>query len=95
MSYPFVPRKSTSKISGKPKARSVRIITRNEVLTPPSPSAKPKISKSTNTAKADAGVGRMIPMCRVERAIAEALGPNYSQEELKKNTAVTADYYTE
>jgi hypothetical protein len=37
----------------------------------------------------------MIPMCRVERAIAEALGPNYSQEELKKNTVVTVDYYTE
>lgn len=54
-----------------------------------------RIQIAEPTAKADAGVGRMIPMCRVERAIAEALGPNYSQEELKKNTAVTVDYYTE
>lgn len=54
-----------------------------------------RIQIAEPTAKADAGIGRMIPMSRVERTIAEALGPNYSQEELKRNTVVTADYYTE
>lgn len=53
-----------------------------------------RIQTAEPTAKADAGVGRMVPMCRVERTIAEALGPNYTQQELKKNTVITADYYT-